>query len=235
MRRPLLFAALLGASAIAAPLPAAAAQQAERDWSRTVAVTAEGGYRMGNPDAPVKLVEFVSLTCGHCAHFSAEGVPPLVEKHVRTGRVSFELRNFVLNGIDLVAALVSRCAAPDDYFALSSEILKEQEAWVARTRSLTPAQREQIGALSPTEGMRRLAGEIGLGAIAGRHGIEQSELRTCLSDPARVERLETMQREAERLGVSGTPTFAINGKVAQGVYDWASLEPLLRRAGRQGD
>lgn len=235
MRARLLFAALLGTATLCGPLPAAAAQQAQRDWSRTVVATAAGGYRMGNPDAPVKLVEFVSLTCGHCSHFSAEGVPPLVENYVRTGKVSFELRNFVLNGIDLVAAMVSRCAAPKNYFSLSGDILKQQEAWVARVRGLTPAQRQEIGRLAPAEGMHRLAGEIGLGAIAERYGVDGDDLRTCLADAGKAERLAAMQQEAERLGVTGTPSFAINGRLAEGVHDWTGLEPLLRQAGGQGN
>ena len=67
---------------------------APRDWSRTVAATPEGGFRMGNPNAKVKLVEYGSLACPHCRHFEETGYKPLVQQYVRTGRVSYEFRNF---------------------------------------------------------------------------------------------------------------------------------------------
>ena len=75
--RLLAAAALLAVSATAVPVQPAPAQ-AQRDWTRVVAQTPEGGYRMGNPNAPVKLVEYLSLTCSHCAHFSEQGAPRLI-------------------------------------------------------------------------------------------------------------------------------------------------------------
>lgn len=230
MKAAILFAALAGAAAIAAP-PAAAAQEAQRDWSRAVAITPEGGYRMGNPDAPVKVVEFVSLTCGHCAHFSAEAMTPLVERYVRTGRVSFELRNFYLNAIDLVAAVTSRCAAPEDYFAISGEVLRQQEQWVARIRGFGEAERQEIGTLSPSDAMKRIADRAGLQAIAARHDVTPAELSACFADQGRMKRLVEMRQAAEReFGVNSTPSFVVNGKLVPGVHDWATLEPLLRPA-----
>ena len=84
-------------------LPAAPAKKAAAasDWTKTVTVTPDGGYRMGNPAAPVKLVEYGSLTCGACGRFAQEGVPQLVSKYVRTGRVSFEFRNYVRDPADI--------------------------------------------------------------------------------------------------------------------------------------
>lgn len=235
MRARLLAAALAGAALAAAPAPPAAAQQAQADWTRTVAATPEGGYRIGNPDAPVKVIEFVSLTCPHCAHFSAEAMPELVGEHVKSGRVSFELRNYFLNGIDLVASLVSRCAAPDDYFALSAAILAEQPDWVGRIQALGPEAREEIGALGPMAGMVRVAREAGLDAIAARHGVGADALAACLADPDRAETLVLMQQAAERdFGVDSTPSFAVNGRLVPGVHDWSALEPLLEPPGSGG-
>ncbi len=81
-----------------------------------MARTPEGGFRMGNPAASVKLIEYFSTTCPHCAHFAAEGTPVLVRNYVRTGRVSLEYRNYVLNGLDVAASFISRCAAPRGLF-----------------------------------------------------------------------------------------------------------------------
>ena len=228
MKAGLLLAALMGTAAVSIAAVPAQSAQTQRDWSTVVAATPEGGYRMGNPDAPVKVVEFVSLTCGHCAHFAEEGLPPLVENYVKGGQVSFEYRNFFLNGFDLVAALVSRCAAPDDYFELSDAILERQEEWIGRIQNLTPEQRQEIGALSPQQGFARIAAISGLEEIAGRHGIGPAEMQACLADLSRAETLIQMKAAGERdHHVHGTPSFLVNGRLAEGVHDWAALEPLL--------
>ena len=75
----------------------------------------------------------------------------------------------------------------------------------------------------------RIASIAGLDAMAIRHGIPAARVRTCLSDPAGARRVAAIKTAGERLGVSGTPTFIVNGRLAQNVHDWASLEPLLRR------
>ena len=92
------------ANAVApAPSPAAnvaATAPGGRDWANVVTRTAETGYRMGNPVAPVQLVEFGSRTCPHCAAFAASGMQPLVDKYVRTGKVSYEFRDWLRDGGD---------------------------------------------------------------------------------------------------------------------------------------
>ncbi|MDQ8756571.1 thioredoxin domain-containing protein [Sphingosinicella sp. LHD-64] len=225
MIRRLAAALILGVAALAAPAVPAAAQ-AQRDWTQVVSQTPEGGFRMGNPDAPIKVVEFMSMTCPHCAAFSAEGGPRLAT-YVRSGRVSWEYRNFVLNGLDLAAALVSRCAAPQNYFALNSEIFARQQEWMNRMQEIPAEQRQQMEGLSPLETMQRVVSVAGLEAIAARHGVNAAQARTCLSNQAGLDRLVQMQQSGANFGVQGTPTFAINGRIAGTVRDWATLEPLL--------
>lgn len=227
---------LLAAAALLAALPAALAPvqpaqaQAQRDWSQVVERTPEGGFRMGNPDAPVKIVEYLSLTCSHCAHFAHEGAPELIRDYVRSGRVSLEYRNFVLNAYDLAAAFLSRCAAPQDYFPLNHAILAGQAQWLGRVQNLPAQQRQELASLQPIEGMRRIVAWTGLDAIAARHGITPAEARACLSDQAALDRIVAMRAAGDEAGVAGTPSFSINGRLAADVHDWASLEPLLRAA-----
>ena len=229
MKARLLLAAA-AALAVPAALPVEAAlAQAQRDWTRVVAQTPEGGFRMGNPNAPVKLVEYLSLTCSHCAEFAEQGTPQLMN-HVRSGRVSLEYRNFVLNAYDLAASFLSRCAAPQDYFALNHAILASQEQWMGRARSLTAEQRQELGGLEPIQGMQRIVSWTGLDAIAARHGIDAAEARTCLADQAGLDRVVQLREAGDRLGVEGTPSFAINGRLAAHVHNWEQLEPLLRAA-----
>src|SRR3546814_8236510 len=80
---------------------------------------------MGNPEAAIKIIEFASLTCSHCADFSENGFPALRDKYVNTGKVSYELRNFVRDPLDMTAALLARCAGAEPFFSLSEQRSEE--------------------------------------------------------------------------------------------------------------
>ena len=89
--------------------PAAVQAAPAKDWSRTVTLTKEGAHLIGNPAAKTRLVEYVSYTCPHCAHFVAEGTTPLKAGWVAKGLVAVEVRHLVRDRYDLVAALLARC------------------------------------------------------------------------------------------------------------------------------
>lgn len=223
-------AAALMPAAPAADAPAAAA--AQRDWTKTVAATPEGGFRIGNPEAPLKLVEYGSLTCSHCAHFGEEGVPALLGNYVKSGKVSFEFRNFVRDAFDLTGAMLSRCAGAGNFFPLSDRILATQAEWIGRVQALSQAERDAVRVLPLAEQLARIAAVTGLDKLANAHGVPADKVSACLSNQTAVERLTEMHRVAiEQHGVHGTPGFLINGRVAPGVHDWAALEPLLARPG----
>lgn len=222
-------AALLPLASAAAPSAAAAAQ---RDWTKTVVATPEGGFRIGNPEAPVKLVEYGSLTCSHCAHFGEEGVPALLGNYVKSGKVSFEFRNFVRDAFDLTGAMLSRCAGAGNFFPLSDRILATQAEWIGKAQALGQAERDAIRALPLAGQLARIAAATGLDKLANAHGVPADKVSACLSNETAVDRLTEMHRVAvEQHGVQGTPGFLINGRVASGVHDWAALEPLLVRPG----
>lgn len=220
--------AILALGLIAAAPAAAQAPAASRaiDWTQQVATTPEGGFRMGNPDAPFKLVEFLSLTCSHCATFAAEAMPTLIRDHIRSGRVSVEYRNYVLNHYDLAAAVLSRCAAPGDYFDLTSDLFAQQSVWAGRADTLTPAQRMEIEVRPTPQTVARTAELIGLKQIASAHGITPAEATRCLASAEGLDRVMAMRDSADRLGVSGTPTFMLNGQMI-GPANWAMIQPLL--------
>ena len=231
MRRFLAAAGLAAAGALTLPgVAAPAAAQAQRDWTRTVVATPEGGFRMGNPAARVKLVEYLSLTCPHCAEFAQASEASLFSNYVRSGRVSVEYRNFILTAPDVAAATLARCATPRAYFAMSQELLRTQPQWTAGMNSLTPAQRAQLRGLQPLALVQRLVPVLGLDRIAARHGLTPAAQRDCLASQANLDRLENGVRAASELGVQGTPTFFINGARAH-AHSWEELEPLIRQAG----
>lgn len=227
-------AAAVAAPALAVPahraVPVRHAAPAARDWSRVVVTTPEGGFRMGNPAARVKLVEYGSLTCPHCAAFAHEGEPALVQTYVRTGSVSYEYRNYVLNGIDVVATLLARCSGTSGFFPMSLALYATQPQWIGRISGLSQAQKDQIKALPEGQRLVRLAQIGGLTQVAARYGVAPARASQCLGDKAALDRLGSMVEAANALGVDGTPTFFVNGTRAD-TNLWSGLEPLIRNAG----
>lgn len=238
MRRALLLLALAAVPAVAvaaapAHRPAAAphrAAPAVQDWSRTIVATPEGGFRMGNPAARVKLIEYGSLTCPHCAAFSHEGVPRLIAGYVRSGKVSWEFRNYVLNGIDVTASLLTRCAGARGFFPMAETLFATQPQWIGRISNLSQAEKDRLKALPDNARIASLAQTAGLTQLAARYGVPAARAKQCLADPAGFDRLGKIHQAGEALGVTGTPTFFVNNIMVQGI-EWAEVEPALRTAG----
>ncbi|HEX6375699.1 MAG TPA: thioredoxin domain-containing protein [Allosphingosinicella sp.] len=222
--------ALLGLVALAPTADAAPAPRAPAaDWARTVVVTPEGGFRMGNPNAKVKLVEYGSLTCGHCAAFAQAGMAPLVATYVKTGKVSYEYRNFILNGLDVAATLVARCGGPGRFFPVADKLYATRDQWMGRASALSQAQKDQLSAAPESQRLVRYADAVGLTGLAAQQGIAPAQARRCLADQAALDRLGKMAEAAGAQGVDGTPTFFLNGANI-GVHTWATLEPILRES-----
>jgi protein-disulfide isomerase len=234
---------LAGLAAFAAAAPAAAAPAhrpvhraphpgaaAARNWSATVVATPEGGFRMGNPAARVKVVEYGSLACPHCRHFEETGYKPLVQRYVRTGRVSYEFRNLIINAPDISVSLLTRCAGAARFFPMSEVVYATQPQWMQKLTGLTEAQKAELGKLSDTQRIARLADLGGFPQIAARFGVAPARARQCLADPAGLKRLIGMAEAAQKIGVNQTPTFFVNG-ARTSAETWEQLEALIRKAG----
>jgi protein-disulfide isomerase len=216
--------------------PAAAAAKkaaAAHDWTRTVALTPEGGFRMGNPAAPVKLVEYGSLACPHCRHFEETGYKPLVQNYVRTGRVSYEFRNLLINGPDIAISLLTRCAGPAKFFPMSEQVYATQLEWQTRIENMSAADKAALEGMTDAQRVVRFAELGAMPQLAARFGVSAARARQCLNDPKAMKRLIDMTQAANDKGIDHTPTFIINGKVTSAA-SWADLEPLLRQAGGLG-
>lgn len=232
-RLVLMLAAVAGLGVLAAPAAGKApvrAASAAKDWTRTVTATPEGGFRMGNPAAKLKVVEYGSLTCPHCAHFAREGAPPLIEKYVKTGAASYEFRNFVLNGVDVAATLLARCAGPRGFFGMTETLYATQPVWLGKITGLPRAEKATLNSLSEGARLVRVAEIGGLLDVAASHGVTAVQASTCLRDDAARGKLGTMAEAAEALGVSGTPTFFVNGRMIDG-RAWAEVDAALAQAG----
>ena len=225
----------LGLALVPATIALAAAKPvhkpaASADWTRTFAVTPEGGFRMGNANAKIAVVEYGSLTCPHCRHMADVAVKPLIANYVRTGEASYEYRSMVLNGIDLAATLVARCRGAAQFFPIADKLYATQSAWVGKVHDQLDSRKDELQALAPAERLTRIAEAGGLIAIARTHGITPAKAQACLKDEAASEQLAEMYQAALERGVEGTPTFYVNGKQVV-ADDWAALEEQLKNVG----
>jgi protein-disulfide isomerase len=211
------------------PVAAGAAKPAPRDWSRTVAVTPQGGFRMGNPAAAVRLVEYGSLACPHCRHFEETGYKPLVQNYVRAGRVSYEFRNLLINGPDLSISLLTRCSGPARFFAMSQVVYATQPQWEDRINKMSDADKAAMDKMTDRQRVVRFAELGGMIPLAARFGVNPARARQCLTDSKRVQQLLDMTKAANDAGVDHTPTFFVNGKVSSAAT-WEQLEPELKKA-----
>ncbi|USI72046.1 thioredoxin domain-containing protein [Sphingomonas morindae] len=216
------------ATASAASPPATAAASG---WVDHVEMTPDGGWRMGDPKAKARLVEYGSFTCPHCAAFAAEAMPE-IKQLVASGRLSFEFRPYARDVFDLTAALVARCAGASGAFPVSEEIFSTQQTWIGNAQSMTPADQKKIDALPPSEQLRAVARGTGLNAYVGKAGVAPATLDRCLTDPAAVQAIVAVHETAnKRYNLQGTPLFLLNDAVI-GSADWAALKPRVEAAAR---
>lgn len=206
-----------------------AAEDGAQNWSTAVKVV-DDGHILGNPDAPVKLVEFMSYTCSHCAEFLHDGEGAIRLAYVPTGKVSFEIRHLLRDPVDLTAALLTQCGDPKKFIGNHDAILAKQEEWMETARNTTQAQRSrwQFGTFSAR--MQAIASDLGFYDILEARGYTRPELDRCLSDEAKTKSLaDTSQRDIQTYGLQGTPSFLINGKLVD-AHNWAYLQPELDKA-----
>lgn len=199
------------------------------NWGETVTVSDADGYILGNPDAPLKLVEYASHTCGGCANFAATGKPG-IEEYVATGVLSFEQRNLVRDPIDLAIATLVRCGADENMQVLSDQAWENLEATFANVQQ-NSAQYEAAGNLPVDQRFVQIAEAAGLIDFFAARGLSADQQRQCLSDTETIERIaENSARQAEELNINSTPTFLLNGQKLEAI-SWSDLEPILQRAG----
>ncbi|WP_066483366.1 MULTISPECIES: DsbA family protein [unclassified Sphingomonas] len=221
--------------AIAATPPGAAQEAsaprsaAQRDWRATATLSPDGAVRIGSPQAKVKLAEYLSYTCPHCADFVTQSEPVLKDQMVRTGRVQVEYRHFVRDRLDLASALLARCQGPVGFAAANKAIFAAQPATFARTQAFQARPDAYKGAATLGDQLIRLGEGSGLIALLRPLGLSGAKARACLNNQAETERLIKMT-EAVAAQLEGTPSFAINGNFV-GSGSWSSLEPQLRAAG----
>ena len=219
-----------GTSSLSGEKIAPIAAPAGKAWADTVTKTAEGGYRMGNPDAPIKLVEYGSLTCSHCAEFAHEASAELRNTFIASGRVSYEFRNFVRDPIDITAAQLTRCGAPESYFPLTEQVFAAQADIFKKAQEAGPAL-EAAAALPPAQRGMALAKAMGLDQFFAARGIATDQAAACLAKAEDAQALAQMaSSQGEEFDITGTPTFLINGSKVE-ENSWKLLKAKLETLG----
>lgn len=208
-----------GTGAVAAPAPAAAgeakvpAAAAHRpaDMVQTAAVGDVGGdeHILGDPDAPLTIIEYASLTCPHCASFHRETLPKLKEDWIEPGKVRLVYRHYPLDELALRAALLANCFEGDKFFAVTEMLFDSQQRWSRADK--------------PMEQLAR---------IAGMAGLSRSRFEACVSDRAEADRIIEKQIEARNeIDLSSTPTFLVAGEKVVGAKPYEVFARKLEDAG----
>ena len=194
------------------------------DWTRHVTTTPTGSYVLGNPAAKVRLVEYLSYTCPHCAHFTNAAAIPLRQNYIRSGKVAVELRHAVRDGLDLTAALLARCGNQASFFTRSEAVFANQDAMFAKIdawQAANPAPTDMDAAV------KAFAGASGLSALMAKQGVPLARQNQCLANPQMRATLEAQAKEAwETRKISGTPTFLLGDQTFGG--DWTAVDTQLR-------
>lgn len=229
--------ALLAGTALAGATPAGAkptptkpapAKIPARNWNGVTALTPQGTHLLGNPAAKVKLTQFISYTCPHCAHFEVEADAPLKLLFVATGKGSVEVRNFVRDPVDMTVALLTNCGPPTKFFANHAAFLRSQDTWIQPMAHPSPAQQARWSGGAFVQRTRAIARDFGFYPIMQNRGYTAIQIDKCLADEPLAQRLALSTNEAaSQLFITGTPMFAIDGVVLAGTYSWDALRPQL--------
>lgn len=206
------------------------AAPAGQTWADTYTATPEGGYRMGNPNAPIKLVEYGALSCSHCAEFAEKSAAELRDNFVASGRVSYEVRFFMLNALDVPATLLATCGSPEATLPLAEQF------WGWQSNMFTSLQANEAilnnaSQLPPEQRFAAIARAGGMDGFFASRGIAADQAKACLADTAKATKLvEASNKAGQELNITGTPTFFLNGAKLD-TNTWEGVKVLLEKAG----
>lgn len=214
----------------AAPVAAVQAP-AGGNWTETVAKTEEG-FVVGNPNAPIKLVEYGARLCPGCKQFATTGFEPLMRNYVSTGKVSFEFRDFIIHGpAELGLALLGQCVDKSAYFPILEQTYQNQDAMNQAMMSVPPAQQQALQGGTPAQTITGWTQAIGGIDFMKQRGLPEAKARACLADTKQIDAVTAVTQKRGGDGtVSGTPTLILNGNKLETV-SWADVEKALKAAG----
>ena len=200
-----------------------------RDWTTVSRLATNGAYVTGSPTAPVRLIEYGSYTCPHCAAFATESQAVLTGQMVRSGSVSVEYRHLIRDQMDLGAAILARCFGTAGFARASGAIFATQSLWMPRYFAWA-GDHPEVGTLTELQQARAYADASGLTELMRRRGLAKARADACFADVRAVAVITRMTGDAP-IEVKGTPTFYLDGRIVPDVAAWFQLEPILRAHG----
>jgi protein-disulfide isomerase len=169
------------------------AEAAEPDPAELAKAGPDGDVVLGSEKAPVTIVEYASMTCPHCAHFSETTFPELQKRYIDTGKVRFIFREFPLDALAAAGFMLARCGGKEKFMPIVETLFAKQREWMVE---------------KPIEPLRE---------IAKQFGFTHQSFDECLANQKVLDGIQNVRdRAAEKLGVNSTPTFFINGKKFNG-------------------
>lgn len=167
---------------------------------------AEGDMSLGDPNAKVKVIEYASVTCSHCAAWNEEVFPAFKAKYIDTGKVHYTFREFPTAPMPVAAAgfLLARCAGEDKYFEVVDAIMRSQQ--------------EMFESRDPRGTLLRVAQSV---------GMNEAEFEKCVSDEAALKEFTARTDAAIKAGIDSTPTFVIDGEKFVGAQSMAQLDAAI--------
>jgi protein-disulfide isomerase len=149
----------------------------------------DGDVVLGSDKAPVTVIEYASMTCPHCAHFSTTTFPELQKRYIDTGKVRFIFREFPLDALAAAGFMLARCNGNDKFMPIVETLFAKQPEWMVK---------------EPIEPLK---------SIAKQFGYTEQSFNQCLANQKVLDAIQDVRdRAAGKLGVNSTPTFFINGK-----------------------
>jgi protein-disulfide isomerase len=163
---------------------------------------------IGDPNAPILIVEYAALTCPHCAHFNDEIFPKLKAGYIDPGNVYYVFRVFPRMSVDLAAEALARCVPKENYFKIVDLLFKRQLDWDPEFQPLNV--------------------HDGLLSVAHAAGMSDDQADRCMNNQAQLDRTNQVGRDGEaKYSINATPTFVVNGTVHVGQYEWENLQKDL--------
>jgi protein-disulfide isomerase len=159
----------------------------------------------GSADAPVTIIEYASMTCTHCATFHTTTYPTLKSRYIDTGKVKYILREFPLDPLAAGGFMLARCADEGKYYSVVDALFVQQKDWAFVQNPIPP-----------------------LLKIAKQFGFTDQSFEQCLANQKLLDNLEEVRQRGQKLGVTSTPTFFINGKIFRGALTIQELEKQLQ-------
>jgi len=193
-------------SAALASLALGAASSFAQDLAGLNDPPAFGEMTLGPDTAKVTVIEYASATCPHCAAFHNETFEALKKEYIDTGKIKFVFREFPHQDAALAAFMLARCAPKEKYFPLIDVFFETQPEWTQ----------------NPLEGLNK---------IAQQAGFTKESFEACMKNETMAKDILAVRSKAEGFGVTGIPTFFVNGERFEGETTIeafrAKIDPLL--------